>query len=96
MPGTESSCSCLPPSRRDPQRSHRQPARDDSLEATRVIAPAGQARRVRRCSAAGLRNTIFVAHWRRAKLARRNDLRPIQILAILLFLRTSLLRGIFW
>ena len=47
-------------------------------------------------SAPGLRNTIFVAHLRRAKLAQRNDLRPIQILAILLFLRTSLVRGIFW
>jgi hypothetical protein len=45
---------------------------------------------------AALRNTIFVAHWRRAKLASRNDLQPIQILAILLFLRTSLLGSIFW
>jgi hypothetical protein len=51
MPGKESLCSRLPPSRRDPQRSRRKPARGDSREAARMIAPMGQARRDWRCSA---------------------------------------------
>jgi hypothetical protein len=43
-----------------------------------------------------VRNTIFVARWRRAKLSAQIDLRQIQIFAILRFLRTWLFRGICW
>jgi hypothetical protein len=51
MSGKESLFSRLPPSRRDPQRSHRKPARSDSREAARIVAPMGPARRGRRYSA---------------------------------------------
>jgi hypothetical protein len=44
---------------------------------------------------AGLRNRIFVARWLGAKPAGRIDLRLFHVLAIFLFLRTSLFWGIF-
>jgi hypothetical protein len=51
MSGKESLFSRLPPRRRDPQRSHRKPARSDSRVVARIGAPMGQARRGRRYSA---------------------------------------------